>query len=77
MNNEKKVVLQKRFQSWVLWLGYIAAALLAVGIDWHDLQSWEAVWEQLIAFLSSPASIIEFGVAIWAITNNPTSKNSL
>lgn len=52
MNNEKKLVLQKRFQSWLLWLGYISAALLAIGIDWHDLQSWTLVWEQIIAFLS-------------------------
>jgi len=75
MNNEKKIVLQKRTKSWLMWIGYIAAAALAVGIDWHDLQSWQLVWDKIIAFLSSPASIIEFFAVLIATSNNPTNKS--
>ena len=68
-------ISQKRIKSWALWLGYIAAAFLAVGIDWQDLQSWKAVGDALIEFISNPAKLIAFGVAMWSITNNPTKKN--
>ena len=72
---KKKIITQKRIESWVLWLGYIAAAFLAVGIDWQDLNSWKAVWDAFIMFASNPAKLIAFGVAMWAITNNPTNKS--
>ncbi len=75
MNKDKKIILQKRFKSWVLWISYIATAFLAVGIDWQDLQSWKAVWGAFIIFVSNPAKLIAFGVSMWGITNNPTNKS--
>ena len=75
MSTEKKIITQDRVKSWLMWLGFISAAFLAVGIDWQDLTSWKAVWDAVIIFLSNPAKLIAFGIALWSVANNPTNRS--
>lgn len=66
---------QKRVKSLIMWLGFIASAFLAVGIDWQELTSWEMVGSAILSFLQNPAQLIMFGMSMYAIANNPTNKN--
>lgn len=66
--------MTKRFKSWVVWLGVLSSAFLAVGIDWQTLTSWQMLGQALISFLQNPASIILFGITIFSALNNPTEK---
>ncbi len=66
-----------RLKSWALWLSFIAAALLACGIDWQTMTSWQLVWEALLDFINNPAQIILFCVTLFGIINNPTNKSGL
>ena len=65
---------QKRIKSLVMWLGFIATAFLAVGIDWQELTSWYALGQATLDFLKNPAHIIMFAISIYSTANNPTNK---
>ncbi len=65
---------QKRIKSIIMWLGFVSAALLTVGIDWRDMTSWIVMGEAVKDFLCNPARIILFCYTMYSIANNPTNK---
>ena len=65
---------QSRKKSIVMWLGFIATAFLAVGIDWKDLTSWSMLGQTLLSFIKNPAHIIMFAITMYSVANNPTNK---
>ena len=69
--------IKEKLKSIPLWCGFLASALLAIGINWEDLTTWQAVSDAIVATVSNPAKIIAFCVAIFAILNNPNSRKSL
>ena len=75
MNNEKKIVLQKRLNSLFAWGGVFSTALLAVGYDWHNFQSWEAIYQAIRNIILNPAMVAAFIFNIASHFNNPTNKS--
>ena len=74
---DKAFISQKRIKSIVMWLGIIGSALMSIGLDWHNYDSWASLFKALFDFICNPAAVITFIIIIFGQINNPTHKNGI
>lgn len=65
---------QNRMKSIIVYLGILASAFMAIGVDWHTFTSWQALGQEVMKFLGNPSMIIAYAVTVYGILNNPTNK---
>lgn len=70
----KKFDWKARLKSAWMWLSIVAAALIAIGVDFSQLTNWPLVIDGAKEILGNPYRLGLFVVALVGIINNPTTK---
>lgn len=67
-----------RFKNPVWWAEVAAAVVLpmlaAMGLQWSDMKSWEALWAVLKTAFGSPVTLAAVLVSLWNAVIDPTTK---
>lgn len=62
-----------------VWWAEMAAAIVlpmlaAVGLEWSDMKSWEALWAVLKGAFGSPVTLAAVLVSLWNAAVDPTTR---
>lgn len=55
------------------WVGVVAVAITAIGVDPQTFTSWAAVWEGIKAVLSNPVQLVTMCLAVLSVFIDPTT----
>lgn len=65
--------MNERMKNPWFWVGLVSIALTAIGIDPTMLQSWQAVWDAVVAVLANPFQLTTMLLAVLAVFVDPTT----
>lgn len=69
-----KINWKVRIKNPYFWVGLIGVILTAMGVSPEMFTSWEAVGNQLLAFISNPFMIGSVAVAVLGVFVDPTTS---
>ena len=55
------------------WVGVVAVALTAIGVDPQTFTSWKAVFDGLLSVLSNPVQLVTAALSILSVFVDPTT----
>ena len=68
-----KVNVPVRFKNPWFWVGVVAVAITAIGVDPQTFTSWSAVWLGIKGVLSNPVQLCTMCLAVLSVFIDPTT----
>lgn len=73
-----KINWKVRLKNPVFWANLAAAIFLpmlaALGFQWQDMTSWQAIGNVLLQAVQNPVIVVSVIVSVWNLLNDPTTR---
>ena len=71
-----KINMRVRMKNPWFWVGLLGIVLTAMGVSPEMFTSWQAVWEQFLAFINNPFMVYSVTLAVLGVFVDPTTAGT-